>query len=83
MFQKTTEATGKLVGNKISDKTTKVASWGSKQIDYACTDTSTSVSVGLTKENTYHQKDANKLLMNLYSKKSGVSKNYKFTRQNK
>ena len=58
-IQKTAEATGDLVGNKIADKITSISK---KKSDNNNNDDD--VELATPKKDTYHQKKDNKLLMN-------------------
>ena len=59
-IQKTAEAAGDLVGNKIADKITIVSKKSTKKLPTIVKD----AELTTLKKDTYHQKKDNKLLMN-------------------
>ena len=59
-IQKTAEATGGLVGNKIADRITRISKKSIQELPTIDED----VELTTQKKDTYHQKKDNKLLMN-------------------
>ena len=63
-IQKSEEATGDLVGNKIDDKITSVSKKNSNNNDDDNNNNDDDVELRTSKKDTYHQNKDNKLLMN-------------------
>ena len=62
-IQKTAEATGDLIGNKIADKITSISKKPAKELPNN-DETEEDMEITTHKKDTHHQKKDNKLLMN-------------------